>query len=219
MLKSEGVNQVSLNIKWGRTFCDHIALYFEYSVCTVAAPNDVNFNNKTKEILVVIWNMMSDKSLRLYCEGLDFLSEDFFSRVMSYKGMNSSKFVQTRDLYEAYDFVIRRVRDASIKISDLSVAFKNLQAIGWKKLCKDVYQLDHQAFVDRKTNGKVRTGEHFKAMKVTRSRFKSALQYCRAVEKQTKNAFHSKLLPRLLSKNSGSVLSKWFRRKLTFRPV
>ena len=150
---------------WGRTFCDHIALYFEYPVCTVTAPNNVNTYHKTKEILVVNWNMTFDKSLRLYCEGLDFLSEDFFSRVMSYKGMNSSKFVQTRDLYEAYDFVIRRVRDVSIKISDLSVAFKNLQVIGLKKLCKYVYQRDQQAFVDKNINGKVRTGENFQETK------------------------------------------------------
>ena len=161
VIKSEGVNLANFKIMYGTTFCDHIPLYFEYPVYKYAASNDGNFNRKTDDFLVINWDQMSDENLHFYSEGLDFLSEDFFSSAISCKDVNCSKISHKRDLDEAYNFVIRCMRDASIEFSEKPAAFKNLQVTGWNELCKDTYQQARQAFVDWKINGKIRIGEKF----------------------------------------------------------
>ena len=83
---------------YGTTFCDHIPLYFGYPVCTYAATNDVNIYHKADDCLVIHWDLMFDKNLRFYSQGLEFLLEDFFSRAISCKGINCSETDRTRDL-------------------------------------------------------------------------------------------------------------------------
>ena len=77
---------------------------------------------------------MSDESLRLYYDGLDFLSEDFFSRAICCEDINCSEIDRTRDLDKAYDFVIRCMRDALIEFSEKPAALKTLQVTGWNEI-------------------------------------------------------------------------------------
>ena len=88
----------------------------------------------------------------------------------------------------AYDFVIKYMRDASIEFSDSSGVSKNFLVTGWNELCKGPYKLAGWAFVECKINGKIRTGENFETMKFTRYRFKTALKYCKANEREIKKA-------------------------------
>lgn len=210
VMKSLWVNVANFRILYGTTFCNNITLYFEYPVCTYPNTNEVNINHETDEFLVKSWNHMSGEYLRFYYEGLDFLSEDFLSGTISCKDISWSENGYTCDLDESYDFVVRSMRFASTKFSELSAAFENIQVTWWKELCKDTFQLAHQALVDWKINGK---REQVKSLKLWRLRdlvLTAQWDIVKLIKEKLKTCYYIRLLSKDLNKSYGSALSKWF---------
>ena len=60
------------------------------------------------------------------------------------------------------------------------------RTIGWNLHCKDLTSDDGHNFFVWYSNGRLRSGVTFEAMKTSRARFRSAVKFCKNNEKMSK---------------------------------
>lgn len=86
------------------------------------------------------------------------------------------------NLDECYNLIIRSLSVASEEFVFVR-SDEFTPVTGWNTHCKEKYTAARDAMIQQRDNGKIRYGDIFENMKITRKNFVNALNYCKKYKK------------------------------------
>ena len=171
-------------IRYDITFVDHMPIQFEIIIPHSQISDENLFEYQTNaEKIFVNWENVSWNEKNLYASYLDYLVHDFSNPglMCNHKTCNSSE--HKVDIEKTFDFIKKSIFTASamyLPIKQNGKAFKNKP--GWNTHCKELYDVARKNFLKWVSEGKIRNGYSFEAMKKSRADFRQALNYCKKNE-------------------------------------
>ena len=185
------------DIFYGSTVFDHIPIFFNLRLSQFDVhinyenipKNEIQFNFK--------WDSITDEQKMLYSDKLDELSLELSYDVLRCRNTSCNNTLHKSQLDRMYGEII----DTIILASENLPRFKgrhNKSVVGWNAYCKGLYRIARDKYLLWHNIGKPRVGTEFEEMKISRTAFKNALNFCRNNEKQLK---HEILLDKFSNSN------------------
>ena len=167
-------------IMYGQTFYDHIPVSFDL---IVALP--VHWVENVTLLPVVSkvnWETLSLQDKQTYSLALDDLCLEIFCNVLNCSDPNCCKDDHLEDLNALYFDLIECIELAALFLPSKVMGHNGNRVVGWNNHCKQLYKEARVKFLEWHSGGKIRMGPCFEDMKVSRTAFKKALNYCRKNE-------------------------------------
>ena len=172
----------NVKILYGETFHDHLPIEFE---CTfnVLLRNDVVNDNSNDFHRFIPWKQVGNVDLVLYAEYLDELSKGIDANFCTRDNCNIEEHkLKLKNLYDCLIECIYRASDNLYVMSNLGKTYKKIP--GWNNHCRELHSVARQNYLVWVQNDKPRFGPVFEDMKLSRSNFKRALNFCKNNETQ-----------------------------------
>ena len=186
------------DIFYGFTVFDHIPLFFNLKV----SYDNVSFvsgnipTNYDKH-LNIKWDSISNEQKMLYSDKLDELCLKLSYDVLGCQKVSCSNTLHKVQLDKLYGDLIDYIISASEDLPRINGRHSKA-VVGWNAYCKGLYKIARDKYMLWHNMGKPRVGNEFENMKISRTAFKNALNFCRNNEKQLR---HEILLNKFLLSN------------------
>ena len=191
-------------ILYGYTFEDHIPISFQIftSVVPDIQVNLIDENSIDESLYFVRWDRATDDDRLNYVLYLDELVEGFQTDALSCNEGYCS-LVGHRELISASLQLLKHFVRVAAELALPCVRKDHSCKVvpGWNDYCKDLYREGRRCFMAWCNMGRPRTGMIFDSMKLSRSNFKSALNFCK---KNELNIRRKKLIDSFRDKNKSN---------------
>ena len=170
-------------VLYGSTFYDHIPLCFDLVIPGIINSFNCDDNNASFAVssYPIAWDKVNDDMKSDYYFELDKLAMLLWDDVLSCPHNNCNNQNHKENLSILHNKIIEAIFLAAEVFPSFSNK-KELRIIGWNNYCKDKYNVARYHYMVWHLNGKPRQGSLFESMKIHRSVFKNALNYCRKNE-------------------------------------
>ena len=196
---SSNINKtINVKILYGETFYDHLPIQFECPFHLSLPVGPLIGSVFTRSDSYIPWDKLSEDAIHVYKETLDELSKGIRTEFLFCSVNNCNDEQHKIKLNELYQSLRSSINEASGSLYRLLNGNRNYKSVpGWNLYCKDLHAEARLQYLNWMQNGKPRQGFIFDQMKLSRSNFKRALDYCRNNEarickQNLANAFSSK---------------------------
>ena len=177
---SRGDLTVNHKILYGMVFYDHLPLYFEMNLpIPVCFAEGLHFSRSPQ--LNISWDKVSESMKKDYCLSLDKLSLAIWDDVLICNKSLCKNNAHKKSLNFLFETILEII---SISSENFPVYHNNKsrRVVGWNLHCRNLYKTARLDFLSWHENGRPRIGVRFEKMKLSRSDFRNALNYCRKNE-------------------------------------
>ena len=172
----------NFKIMYGHTLYDHIPLYLEVVLpAVVEFPNIINTPPCSVQAKIN-WGRVYDSHKNEFASALDDYSLNVSSNVLICHIPNCDEGSHINDLEDLYSTITECLSVASLSLPQYRNNNKKYCLVGWNQYCKDLYAVARRKYLTWHSNGRIRLGEQFEAMRESRRQFKKALKFCRKNE-------------------------------------
>ena len=173
-------------ILYGFTVYDHIPICFDLilpaQLCLqffdYKPPSSINNN--------VNWDKVTVFDRQNYCTILDSLILEISPDVFICRKDVCHDVNHINDLNDIYNDILECISLATSYLPTKKTFNKNDRVVGWNTYCKEKYAIAREKYLIWHNNGRVRQGIEFESMKMSRTSFKNALNYCKNNELKIK---------------------------------
>ena len=123
------------------------------------------------------WDKVNDSLKNVYASALDDYSLNVSSNVLICPLPNCDVGSRINDLEDLYSTITEYYLPHNRNNN------KKCWLVGWNQYCKDLYAEVRREYLTRHSNGRIRSGVQFEAMRESRRQFKKALKFCRKNER------------------------------------
>ena len=158
---------------------DHLPLKFSIDLPVNFCSNPLNIQ-PIESRDYVDWNALSGDELQFISEQSFYLQGDFGNHTINSCNYNCENKECLEYLDRMYESIVESVHISSLKFSKNHTMKNKFKVVpGWNRRVKSFYNEARNSYKQWLCSGKMRTGDLFERMKVTRSEFKKALKKCR----------------------------------------
>lgn len=169
----------------GMTVQDHIPIKFNLVIPHDVIMCDDEITNK-QIFHYILWDKITDEDIDVYHDNLNYLLSDYLNEAFMCHDISCANEEHKRSACEAYHFISDCLHVAAGHFKSRSSGTKFKSVSGWNDFCKDLHADARADFVKWNDNGRIRQGAEFDVMKGSRTKFRNALNYCKANELKIK---------------------------------